>query len=369
MIKKKSIQEYLNRGFSLIPLKNNSKVPAIRWKKYQYRKASLEEIEKWFTTFDDPNIALITGKELIVIDLDDVEKLAELMKILPEIDKTTRVTTKRGYHFYFSNNGKHKIRSINNLFNLGIELKADGKYVLGPPSNIDGFTYNFKIPLSEIQPIPKKIIEYLEETLLGIKTGIKKGGQAPGGVEYRKRKALSLPRYSGLDRYCIEQILDKNLQVGERNDSLFILYGLLCQNKNRSDHAKKIVILKNDSLSRPLTDQEIKKVFRRRYNFKCSTIRETLPYIECSKCRFKFKGGGLGMENIIVKNIMEIPKLNTCEKAILLLLGTVFEGDKGITISGISLKAKIDYRTVEKAVRGLEKKGIIKIIETTVILQ
>ncbi|MBA7589546.1 hypothetical protein ES708_31631 [subsurface metagenome] len=247
--------------------------------------------------------------------------------------------------------------------------------MVAPPSKIDNFTYHFIIPLSEIQPTPKKIIEYLEEILPGIETGIKKGGQAPGSVEYRKRKALSLPRYSGLDKYCIKQILDRDLKAGERgnrgerNNSLFILYGLLCQNKNRSDHSKKIVILKNNSLSRPLADQEIKEIFRRRYNFKCSTIRETLPYIECDKCRFKFKGGGLGMKNIIVKNIMEIPKLNTCEKAILLLLGTVFEGDEGITISGISLKAKIDYRTVEKAVRGLEKKNIIKIIKNTVILQ
>ncbi|GAH22794.1 unnamed protein product, partial [marine sediment metagenome] len=266
------IQKYLDRGFSLIPLKNNSKVPAIRWKRYQNTKASLEEIEKWFITFDDPNIALITGKELIVIDLDDIKKLSELMKVLPEINKTTRVITKRGYHFYFSNNGKHKIRSINNLFNLGIELKANGKYVLGPPSNIDGFTYNFKIPLSKIQPIPKKIIEYLEETLPGIETKIKKSGQVPGNVEYRKRKALSLPRYNGLNRYCVEQILDRDLKTGERNNSLYILYGLLCQNKNRSDHSKKIVILKNNSLSRPLTDQEIKKIFRRRYNFKCFTV-------------------------------------------------------------------------------------------------
>ncbi|MBA7580420.1 hypothetical protein ES708_22311 [subsurface metagenome] len=364
MKKKEFIQEYLNRGFSLIPLKNNSKVPAIRWKKYQYKKASLKEIEKWFITFNDPNIALITGKELIVIDLDDIEKLSELMKILPEINKTTRVTTKRGYHFYFSNNGKHKIRSINNLFNLGIELKANGKYVLGPPSNIDDFTYNFKIPLSEIQPIPKKIIEYLEETLPGTETGIKESGQAPGGVEYRRRKALSLPRYSGLDKYCIEQILGRDLKAGERgnkgerNNSLYILYGLLCQNKNRSDHSKKIVIIKNNSLSRPLTDEEMKKLFRRRYNFKCFTIREILPYIECDKCKFKFKGGVLRVGNIIVKNIMEISKLNTCEKAILLLLGTVFEGEKP-SISKIALKARMNYQTVQKAIDSLKKKGVI----------
>ncbi|GAH44535.1 unnamed protein product, partial [marine sediment metagenome] len=45
-----------------------------------------------------------------------------------------------------------------------------------------------------------------------------------------------------------------------------------------------------------------------------------------------------------------------------------FDGEE-VTISGIALKAKMDYRTVEGAIKGLEKKGIIKITENTVILQ
>ncbi|GAI12038.1 unnamed protein product, partial [marine sediment metagenome] len=53
---------------------NNSKIPAIRWKKYQYERAGIEEILIWSMTFREPNIALITGRELIVIDLDDLEK-------------------------------------------------------------------------------------------------------------------------------------------------------------------------------------------------------------------------------------------------------------------------------------------------------
>lgn len=359
MGKKESIQEYLNRGFSLIPLKNNSKVPAIRWKRYQYTKASLEEIEKWFITFDDPNIALITGKELIVIDLDNIEKLSELMKILPEIDKTTRVTTKRGYHFYFSNNGKHKVRSINNLFNLGIELKADGRYVLGPPSNIDGFTYNFKIPLSEIQPIPKKIIEYLEETLSGIETGIKEGGQAPGSVEYKKKKILSLPKYNGLEISCIDQISNRDLKSGERNESLFILYNLLVQNKNKKEYARSYIILKNKMISEPLSDEGIKDISKKFYNHRCSTIREKLPYIKCDKCKFKFEGGKLGMVNILIKNIRKLPGLTNTERGVALLLGTYYEGETPTNYE-IAKRTGMNKNTVKEAIKGLKKKGIIK---------
>ncbi|GAJ00542.1 unnamed protein product, partial [marine sediment metagenome] len=114
---------------------------------------------------------------------------------------------------------------------MGIELKANGNYVVAPPSKIDNFTYRFIIPLSKIQPLPEKIIKYLEGTLPGIETGIKKGGQAPG-VEYKKGRALSLPRYNGQDRYCLKQIIGRELKAGERDSSLFILYNLLLQNKN-----------------------------------------------------------------------------------------------------------------------------------------
>jgi len=349
MNRTKFIQEYLDGGFSLIPLKNNGKEACIKWKIYQSQRAGLEDILSWYIKFPGANIGIITGKisKLVVIDVDDPSKLPELFKRLPEAEKTTRVKTKRCCHFYFSNN-EHKIKSTKNLFNLGIELHAEGRQMVGPPSKIDGFTYNFEIPLSEIKPLPNIIIESLGE---------KEGYQAPG-VEYKKRNFLPLPRYNGLDRYCLKQILDRNLSIGERDNSLFILCGLLCQNKNKSEHAKTIVILKNNSLSKPLTDPEIKKVFSRRYNFKCSTVRETLPFVECDKCRFKFKGGNLGMGNILVKNIRKLPELSNAESKIALMLGTVFDGEYP-SINKIAEKAKMDFRTVNKAIKKLKERGII----------
>ena len=354
------IQEYLNRGFSLIPLKNNGKEACIRWKIYQSQRAGLEDILSWYIRFPGANIGIITGRisKLVVLDVDYPSILPELFKRLPEAEKTTRVKTRRCYHFYFSHNG-NRIRSINNFLNLGCELRAEGRLVVACPSVINDFTYRFIIPLSEIRPLPERITEDLKENLPEIGTGIKEGKQAPGGVEYRKKRVLSLPRYNGLDRYCMKQILGRELKTGERDNSLFILYNLLLQNKNRSDHAKKITILKNNSLVRPLTDQELKKIFRKRYRFKCSTIRETLPYIECDKCRFKFKGGGLGMGNIIVKNIRKLSELDPSEQRVLLFLGTVFEGEKPSEYQ-IAKAVKMDKRTVKKAIENLKEKGIIK---------
>jgi len=246
---------------------------------------------------------------------------------------------------------------------LGIELRANGNYVVAPPSKIDNFTYHFVIPLSKILPSPEKIIRHLEVALPGI--GIEEGKQAPG-VEYKKRRALSLPRYNGQDRYCIKQIWYRELKAGERgkagerDSSLFILYNLLLQNKNRSDYAKKITIEKNNSLAKPLTAQEMEKLFKKGYRFKCSTIRETLPYIECSKCKYRFKGGVLGVGNLLVENIRKLPELTNTERGIACLLGTVFDGEEEPSVYQISKISNMDKRTVKKAIESLKEKGIIK---------
>jgi len=350
MVETKIIEVYLKNGYSLIPLKTNDKIPAIYWKQYQKNKASFEDVLSWSFKFPDHNLGIVTGLKLVVIDLDDPTLLPELLKLLPGLWETTRVKSlhKGRYHFYFSNN-EHKIRSTKNLFGLGIELKANGNYVVAPPSKIDNFLYHFELALSEIKPLPEVIIKEYQKV---------EGKQAPG-VEYKKKKHLSFPRYNGQDRYCMKQILEDNLQEGERDSSLFILYNLLLQNKNTKDHSKKIVTIKNNSLSKPLTDQEIKKVFRKRYSLKCSKVRETLPFIECDKCKFKFKGGRLGMGNILVKNIRELPELTNTERGIVCLLGTVFDGEEP-SISKIALKARMNYQTVQKVIDSLKEKGIIK---------
>jgi len=342
----KIIENYHENGYSLLPLKNNSKLPCIKWKQYQYKRPSLEDILDWFINFNEPNIGLITGdiSRLIVIDLDNYSLLPELKKILPDTESTTRVKTKGGYHFYFINNNEHKIKSINNLFNMGIELKGNGRYVVAPPSIVEGHRYSFEVPLSEIQPLPNIIIEQLGE-----------GKILPDVV---KKKRLILPRYNGLGVSCITQILGKNLPVGERDNSLFILYNLLLQNKNTKDHSKRIVILKNNSLTKPLIDRELENVFKKPYNYRCSSIREALPYVNCDNCEFKFKGGNLEVGNILIKNIRKFPELSNTEAKIALMLGTYFDGENPSNYE-LAKKTGMNKNTVKEAVEGLKNKDII----------
>ena len=246
------INEYLKNEYSLIPI-NGEKKPYIYWKSYQYKKANIEDIFGWYNEFCDVNIGIVTGNisKLAVIDVDDLNLLPELKEYLPELKETTRVRTRRGYHYYFSLNGEY-VKSTNNLFGKRLELKSNGTYVVAPPSIIKTHRYVYEIPLSEMLPLPKLLI--------------KKEKEPASCVEDRKHKTFKIPKYLGQKVDCLRQILSRDLEEGERNNSLFILYNLLIQNKNTEEYSKNLVIKKNRSLSKPLTEAELKKLYRKAYN-------------------------------------------------------------------------------------------------------
>jgi len=336
------INEYLRNGYSLIPV-SNEKISYIRWRKYQRQRANIEDIFDWYDKFSNVNIGIVTGEisKLAVIDVDDINLLPELEELLPEIKETTRVRTRRGYHYYFSLNGDY-VKSTNNLFGKRLELRSNGKYVVAPPSIIKNHQYVYEIPLSEMLPIPKILI--------------KKEKDLVSYVEDRKDKNYKMPKYHGQEVDCMRQILSRELEVGERDNGLFVLYNLLLQNNNEKDYSKNIVLTKNKSLTKPLNDKEIEEIFKKSYKYKCSSIGEKLPFVNCDNCKFKFKGGKLKAGNILVRNLSKLKQISNTERGVVCLLGTIFDGE-AVTINEIAMCANMDCRIVKKAVEGLQEGG------------
>ncbi len=146
------------------------------------------------------------------------------------------------------------------------------------------------------------------------------------------------------------------MQEGERNNSLFILYNLLLRNKNIKEYSKKLVIDKNNSLLKPLTELELKKVYRKDYKYGCSAIRDKLAYIKCEDCEYRFKYGKLKTSNILIKNIKKLLELSNTQPGILCLLGTVYDGESP-SISEITEKTKMNFNTVKNVMEGLKEQG------------
>jgi len=334
------INNYLENGYSLIPV-DKEKRPCIYWKKYQYRKATIKDILNWHIQFDTLNVGIVTGRisRLAVIDVDDLSLLPELEERIPEINETTRVKTNRGYHYYFSLNGEN-IRSTSRLFGKNLELKSNGNYIIAPPSVIKNHRYSYEVPLSKILPIPEKLVKKSDDKITN------------------KYIIFKIPRYHGHNMDCIRQILKRDLKEGERDNGLFILYNLLIQNKNSREYARKIVEKKNRNLANPLTDLELKKIYRKAYHYGCSGIREKLPYVCCENCTYRYRGGQLRGSNILIKSMRVLPELTSTQRSILCLLGTVFDGENP-SISRIARVSGMNYLTVKRAVEVLKNKGII----------
>ena len=63
---------YSKVGFSVIPLRPKEKLPLFPWSEFQKRRASEDEIKKWWSDYPSANIGLVTGtvSGIAVVDLD-----------------------------------------------------------------------------------------------------------------------------------------------------------------------------------------------------------------------------------------------------------------------------------------------------------
>src|SRR3989344_4629503 len=138
--------KYLKRGFSVIPVKGKTcLLPS--WTEFQTRKPTKEEVENWFFELNPTGIAIVTGKVSGIAVLD-VEKDADVSGL--DIPKTSTVKTGGGgYDYYF----KHPENTeLNNAirFKEKMDFKADGGYVIAPPSqHKSGTCYEWSVGLKK----------------------------------------------------------------------------------------------------------------------------------------------------------------------------------------------------------------------------
>ena len=117
-------------GWSIIPVGTNKK-PLITREKYQFVKPTAEEIIHWFEQFPDANIAVITGEISGVIVADVDPRHGGTDKDFRELNTVKAKTGGGGWHFYFSHEKGFKNKAG---IKPGLDIRADGGYVILPPS-------------------------------------------------------------------------------------------------------------------------------------------------------------------------------------------------------------------------------------------
>jgi hypothetical protein len=123
--------EYMQRGWSVIPINPLTKKPLVRWAEFQTRLPTLDELQTWWRSYPHAGVAVITGQisRLVVVDFDGPEALATI-DTWPE---THRVDTPKGAHLYYAIGNERPPTGVAN-HGPGIDSRGEGGYVVAPPT-------------------------------------------------------------------------------------------------------------------------------------------------------------------------------------------------------------------------------------------
>jgi len=153
------------------------KHPHARYASQGLKNATLDgsAICHWFANGDILNLGVATGAEsgLVVLDVDDRHGGSASLGELGSLPRTATVRTGGGQHLYFKwPAGVSDIRNSAGKLGPGLDIRANGGYVVAPPSvHICGSPYKWLIdPRAGLAELPAKIAARLIEPQQTIKS-------------------------------------------------------------------------------------------------------------------------------------------------------------------------------------------------------
>lgn len=237
---KQAALEYLQRHWSVIPMRGHDKMPIIRWQEFQYRLATTSEVEEWFRRWPDGNVGVVTGavSGLVVLDIDPKhdgdESLARLIREHGPLPHTVEALTGGGgRHIYFAHPGGILRNKVG--LHPGIDIRGDGGCVVAPPSvHASGKAYTW-VKGSDPQHTP---LAPLPAWLLQETTGVRQG------------RGHSLDYWRNLVREGVPE--------GERNNTIASLTGHLLWHGVDTDVVLELLLCWNRVRCRPpLAEEEV----------------------------------------------------------------------------------------------------------------
>jgi len=357
--------EFLDRGLSPLPLVPYGKAPLTEalplvhgrpsWAPLQTCASTAEDVGLWFAYNPDLNIGLVTGYPgplcLYVVDIDG--------PVIPEslaACNTTTVQTGRpggGWHLYFKSS--ERLQSARVVIDgTSCEFKGVGSYVVAPVSvhaSRTAYTFIEEQGLSAIKDVPGVLMKQLEtEYLSGVPHG--QGPDCRG-------------------RACLEQIWNRSIAEGERDNGLLGLYQGLITARHSEAYAKAWTERKNAMLAVPLTDRELLKITMRgpeakrpghTYGIGCPWVRRNLPWVDCRGCRYANR------EALHMVNAYELDQALQDKD----VTGAVFKvyvalvrqesntGIRALSLSELHEQTGLSRHTVIEALRTLRDKGLVQ---------
>jgi hypothetical protein len=226
-------RKYVSHGMSVIPVLPHGKKPAIPWKEYQQRPPTDEELVQWFGNGAKNNIGIVTGSisGLAVVDLDSEQAFAFAKG--KNLSHTPTVKTGRGHHVYCKS--KEGVRNFQQRDDLpDIDLRADGGYVVAPPSvHESGLVYGW--------------VE----------------GRGLGEIEMAELPSWVLAEKPG-EKIAVGKLY-QGAETGSRNKALARLVGSWVKDGGSLEEMKEQALLWNSVLPDPLPPEEVERTVKSIY--------------------------------------------------------------------------------------------------------
>ncbi len=233
---------YAELGYRVFPCRPGGKEPATA---HGCLDATTDpgRIEAWWSANPSYNVAISTDG-LLVLDIDPAGKPWLNTVDTNDLMRGTMTSTPRGgVHFWFRQQDGQDLRNTAGELAQGVDTRANGGYVLVPPSVVDGKPYQWVIPLEAVQPaVPPWLLDRL-------------GGQRP------------------LIRASIgEQILE-----GNRNHAMIRFAGLFRRGGMTENEIYDSLSSVNASRCKPpLKEKEIRAIAKSAARFEPDFIEESL---------------------------------------------------------------------------------------------
>jgi hypothetical protein len=142
------------RGWPVFPLQPVSKVPLRGSRGCLEATCAAATIARWWQRWPRANIAVATGRGLVVLDEDTYKGVRTEDWALPET--LTVATARGGRHWYFA--CADPLASLpEGQLGPGIGLKARGGYVVAPPSRYRGAPYRWVDVAQPVAPLPATV--------------------------------------------------------------------------------------------------------------------------------------------------------------------------------------------------------------------
>jgi hypothetical protein len=158
---KQAALDYLAQGWSVFPLHERSKAPAVQWSRYQLERPSKEDVSTWGETC---GVAIVTGRlsGLVVVDFDP-KKGGNSREWLQKYPTNCLVETGTGgVHAYYLYPYGEEVRNATNYL-PGVDIRGEGGYVVAPPSvhpNGQGYSWILR---GTPAPLPEEVKHRVKE--------------------------------------------------------------------------------------------------------------------------------------------------------------------------------------------------------------